>query len=215
MSSRASVGRPHDPASPSAVTTVEPTVGESSPPATSWATEDAHTEVPYLGRTPTTGLPVLTAYGPWGRPDMARFLFTRAILAGEPIDAYNRGDMLRDFTHVDDVVECISRVLTKPPAPDPRWNAQAPDPARSVAPYRVYDVGSNRPVRLADFITAIEEELGRSTHKNLLPLQPGDVPATWADVDDLVRDFGYRPSTPLRDGTRHLVEWYQQFSPSA
>jgi UDP-glucuronate 4-epimerase len=170
----------------------------------------AHT-YSYLYGIPTTGLRFFTVYGPWGRPDMALFLFTRAILAGEPIDVFNNGDMMRDFTYVDDIVECVARIIPHPTVGDAGWSGRQPDPSRSVAPYRVYNIGNNNPVRLLDFIEAIEEALGRKAQKNLLPLQPGDVPATWADVSDLVRDFAYQPATPVREGIGRFVAWYQEF----
>ena len=170
----------------------------------------AHT-YSYLFGIPTTGLRFFTVYGPWGRPDMALFLFTRAILSGEPIEVFNNGEMKRDFTYVDDIVECIARIVPRPPAADPCWDGKKPDPSSSVAPYRLYNIGNNSPVRLLDFIEAIEEALGRKAQKKLLPMQPGDVPATWADVQDLVRDFAYQPATPIREGIRRFIDWYREF----
>ncbi|HPB70787.1 MAG TPA: NAD-dependent epimerase/dehydratase family protein, partial [Syntrophales bacterium] len=160
---------------------------------------------------PCTGLRFFTVYGPWGRPDMALFLFTRAILAGEPIDVYNHGRMQRDFTYIDDIVEGVSRILDLIPAPDPRWRGEAPDPATSFAPYRIYNIGNNAPVALTDFIAAIEAALGRKAVRNPLPLQPGDVPATYADVDDLTAAVGFKPSTPLAEGIGRFIRWYRDY----
>ncbi|MBX3732126.1 MAG: NAD-dependent epimerase [Verrucomicrobiae bacterium] len=165
----------------------------------------------HLYRLPTTGLRFFTVYGPWGRPDMALFLFTRAILEGRPIDVFNEGRMRRDFTYVADIVEGVVRVLDRPPGGDPAWDANAPDPGSSTAPYRVYNIGNDCPVALGDLIGCLERALGRGAGRRLLPMQPGDVPATWADVSDLVRDTGFRPSTPLEEGVRHFVAWYRDF----
>lgn len=170
----------------------------------------AHT-YSYLYQIPTTGLRFFTVYGPWGRPDMALFLFTKAILEGKPIDVFNNGNMQRDFTYVDDIVEGVVRVIDSPPAGNPGWSGRQPDPGTSVAPYRVYNVGNSRPVKLLDFIEAIEDALGKRAVKNFLPMQPGDVPATWADVSDLAADFGYQPSTPVEEGIRRFVEWYKKY----
>jgi len=170
----------------------------------------AHT-YSHLYGLPTTGLRFFTVYGPWGRPDMALFTFTRAILAGEPIDVYNHGKMQRDFTYIDDVVEGVVRVADRVPAPDLAWDPYAADPGSSAAPYRVYNIGNNRPVELLRFIEVIEECLGKKAQKRMLPLQPGDVPETCADVDDLMRDVGFRPATPLETGVRRFVEWYRSF----
>jgi len=170
----------------------------------------AHT-YSYLYQIPTTGLRFFTVYGPWGRPDMALFLFTKAILEGKPIDVFNNGNMQRDFTYVDDIVEGVVRVIDSPPAGNPGWSGRQPDPGTSVAPYRVYNVGNSRPVKLLDFIEAIEDALGKRAVKNFLPMQPGDVPATWADVVDLAADFGYQPSTPVEEGIRRFVEWYKKY----
>lgn len=158
-----------------------------------------------------TGLRFFTVYGPWGRPDMALFLFTKAILEDRPIDVFNHGDMRRDFTYIDDIVEGVVRVIDRPATPDPSWTGTAPDPGTSYAPYRLYNIGNNNPVSLTDFIAAIEEALGRTARKNLLPLQPGDVPATAADVDDLMRDVGFKPDTPIRDGVARFIEWYRDY----
>jgi UDP-glucuronate 4-epimerase len=160
---------------------------------------------------PCTGLRFFTVYGPWGRPDMALFIFTRAILADRPIDVFNSGRMQRDFTYVDDVVEGIVRVLAGKPAPDPSWCGDRPDPGTSRAPYRIYNIGNNRPVELLRYIEVLETRLGRKAKKNLLPLQPGDVPATQADIDDLVRDFDYRPRTTVDEGVTRFVEWYLSY----
>jgi UDP-glucuronate 4-epimerase len=157
---------------------------------------------------PTTGLRFFTVYGPWGRPDMALFLFTRNILEGKPIDVFNHGHHRRDFTYVDDIAEGVVRVLERPPQPDPKWRSDAPDPATSFAPFRLYNIGNNRPVELLRYIEVIEECLGRKAQKNFLPLQPGDVPETCADIDDLVRDVGYRPATPVEVGVKNFVEWF-------
>jgi UDP-glucuronate 4-epimerase len=157
---------------------------------------------------PTTGLRFFTVYGPWGRPDMALFLFTRNILEGKPIDVFNHGHHRRDFTYVDDIAEGVVRVAERPAAPDPKWRSDAPDPASSFAPFRIYNIGNNRPVELMRYIEVIEECLGRKAQKNLLPLQPGDVPETCADIDDLVRDVGYRPATPVEVGVKNFVDWF-------
>jgi UDP-glucuronate 4-epimerase len=165
----------------------------------------------HLYALPCTGLRFFTVYGPWGRPDMALFLFTRAILEGRPIDVFNEGRMQRDFTYVDDVVEGVVRVLARPPAPDPAWSGDRPDPGTSRAPYRVYNIGNDRPVELLRYIAVLEECLGRIARKNFLPLQPGDVPVTRADVDDLARDFDYRPRTTVEEGIARFVDWYRAY----
>ena len=170
----------------------------------------AHT-YSHLYGLPTTGLRFFTVYGPWGRPDMALFVFTRAILAGEPIAVFNNGRMRRDFTYIDDIVEGVVRVLDSVPQPNPEWSGQAPDPGTSSAPYRLYNIGNNQPVGLLDFITMLEECLGRTAKKNFQPLQAGDVPETYADVDDLARAVGFRPATPLREGIARFVEWYRAY----
>jgi UDP-glucuronate 4-epimerase len=170
----------------------------------------AHTYSHLFG-LPTTGLRFFTVYGPWGRPDMALFIFTRAILAGKPIDVFNHGRMQRDFTYIDDIVEGVVRVIDRVPAPDPQWDALAADPGTSAAPYRVYNIGNNRPVELLRFIEVIEQCLGRKATRNLLPMQPGDVPATCADVDDLMRDVGFKPNTPIEVGIQRFVEWYRGY----
>jgi UDP-glucuronate 4-epimerase len=170
----------------------------------------AHTYASLYG-LPVTGLRFFTVYGPWGRPDMALFLFTRAILAGEPIDVYNNGLMQRDFTYIDDIVEGVVRVMDRLPEPDPLWSGTDPDPGTSYAPYRVYNIGNNRPVELLRFIEVLEEALGKVAQKRFLPLQPGDVPATCADVDDLIRDVGFSPATPIETGVGRFVQWYRDY----
>ncbi len=170
----------------------------------------AHT-YSHLFETPTTGLRFFTVYGPWGRPDMALFIFTKAILEGRPIDVFNHGKMKRDFTYVDDIVNGIVKVLDKPPQGMPAWSGKDPDPSRSPAPYRLYNIGNNSPVGLMDFIEAIEKSVGRKSEKNFLPMQPGDVAATWADVDGLVEDFGYAPSVTIQEGIDRFIKWYFDF----
>ncbi|WP_448807361.1 NAD-dependent epimerase [Aminobacterium colombiense] len=161
-----------------------------------------------LYNIPTTGLRFFTVYGPWGRPDMALFLFTKAILEGQPIDVFNHGDMSRDFTYVDDIVEGLLRVLDKPARPDLRWNSAHPSPESSISPYRIYNIGNSSPVRLAEFIEAIEEALGKKTIKNYISLQNGDVLATWADISDLKETFGYKPVVSVKDGIQRFIDWY-------
>ena len=160
---------------------------------------------------PVTGLRFFTVYGPWGRPDMAYFSFTRAILAGQPIDVFNNGKMKRDFTYIDDVVEGVARVMDRIPTPDPEWTGDRPDPGTSYAPYRIYNIGNNRPVELLRFIEVLEECLGKKAVKNLLPMQAGDVPVTCADVDDLMRDVGFKPATSVEEGIRRFVAWYREY----
>ena len=167
----------------------------------------AHT-YSHLFRLPTTGLRFFTVYGPWGRPDMALWLFTKAILAGESIDVFNNGQMRRDFTYINDIVEGVIRVADRIPEGNPDWTGAHPDPATSRAPYRIYNIGNNQPVELMALIEAIERSLGKSAIKNFLPMQPGDVPATYADVDDLTRDVGFRPSMPIETGVESFVRWY-------
>jgi UDP-glucuronate 4-epimerase len=165
----------------------------------------------HLFRLPTTGLRFFTVYGPWGRPDMAMWIFTKAILAGEPIKLFNHGNMRRDFTYVDDIVEAIVRLIDRTPTPDPAWNSALPDPGSSNAPWRVYNIGNNKPVELLEVVRLLEEAIGKSAKCELLPMQPGDVPATYADVDDLMRDVGFRPATPIRDGIARFVAWYRDY----
>ena len=170
----------------------------------------AHT-YSHLFNLPTTGLRFFTVYGPWGRPDMALFLFTRRILAGEPIDVFNHGHHTRDFTYIDDIVEGVIRTLDRVPGPDPAHDPMAPTPATSSAPYRVYNIGNHQPVELLRYIEVLEECLGRTAERNLLPLQPGDVPDTYADVEALQRDTGYSPSTPIETGVKRFVDWYRSY----
>ncbi len=170
----------------------------------------AHTYAHLYG-LPTTGLRFFSVYGPWGRPDMALFIFTRAILEGRPIDVYNDGKMLRDFTYIDDIVEGVTRVLDRPPVPRSDASVTQDDPSSSRAPYKLYNIGNNQPVELLRFIEILEARLGRKAEKNFLPLQPGDVPITYADVDDLIRDTGFKPSTPIETGINRFVDWYQSY----
>ncbi|MBO6937187.1 MAG: NAD-dependent epimerase [Deltaproteobacteria bacterium] len=170
----------------------------------------AHT-YSHLYGLPTTGLRFFTVYGPWGRPDMALFLFTRAILEDRPIDVFNHGKMRRDFTYVDDIVEGVVRVTDRVPEADPDWTGDAPRPGRSTAPYRVYNIGNNQPVELMHMIRVLEESLGREAKKNMLPMQPGDVPATYADVRALMEDVDFRPDTPIEVGIPRFVEWYREY----
>jgi UDP-glucuronate 4-epimerase len=164
-----------------------------------------------LFNLPCTGLRFFTVYGPWGRPDMALFKFTRGILNNEPIEVYNHGRMIRDFTYIDDIVEGVVRVADSVAAPDPAWSGDNPDPARSFAPYRIFNIGNNRPVPLLDFIAALEEALGRKATMELLPMQPGDVPSTMADVAELESAVGFRPSTTIREGIGRFVAWYKEY----
>ena len=170
----------------------------------------AHTYAHLYG-IPATGLRFFTVYGPWGRPDMAMFLFTRAILEGRPIDVFNHGRMRRDFTYIDDIVEGIVRVCLKPATANPNWSGSTPDPGTSKAPYRLYNIGNNTPVELEHMIAVLEDCLGRKATRNSLPMQPGDVPETHADIDDLVEDVGFRPSTPIEVGVRRFVDWYRDY----
>ena len=170
----------------------------------------AHTYSSLYG-LPTTGLRFFTVYGPWGRPDMALFLFTKAIVEGRPIDVFNNGKMQRDFTFIDDIVEGVRRVLERVPAGEPSWSGAQPDPGTSYAPYKIYNIGNNNPVELIDFIGAIEKGLGREAAKNFLPIQPGDVPATFADVDDLMRDVGFKPATTIEQGIERFLAWYREY----
>ncbi len=170
----------------------------------------AHTYSHLFG-LPTTGLRFFTVYGPWGRPDMALFLFTKHILAGQPIDVFNHGRHQRDFTYVEDIAEGVIRALDRPATPDPAWNSATPDPATSSAPFRLYNIGNNRPVQLLRYIEVLEACLDKKAEMNLLPLQPGDVPDTWADASDLVRDVGYEPQTPVEEGVRRFVQWYRGY----
>lgn len=164
-----------------------------------------------LFKLPSTGLRFFTVYGPWGRPDMALFLFTKAILEGKPIDVFNFGRMQRDFTYIDDIVEGVVRVIDRIPGPNPEWSGNSPDPSSSYAPYKLYNIGNNNPVELTHFIGVLEDCLGKKAEKNLLPIQAGDVPATYADVDDLIRDVGFKPSTSIEEGIKKFVEWYKGY----
>jgi len=170
----------------------------------------AHT-YSHLYGLPTTGLRFFTVYGPWGRPDMALFLFVKAILEGRPIDVFNHGKMRRDFTYIDDLIEGVDRVTTQIAEPDPNWDSDDPSPATSSAPYRVFNIGNHQPVELGRFIAVIEDALGMKAEKIMLPMQPGDVPATYADIDALDDAVGYRPSTPIEEGVRRFVEWYRGY----
>lgn len=170
----------------------------------------AHTYA-HLYDLPVTGLRFFTVYGPWGRPDMAYFKFTRAILEGKPIDTYNHGQMRRDFTYIDDVVDCLVRILDKAATANPAWSGDRPDPGTSAKTYRIYNIGNHSPVELHRFIEILEELLGRKAIQNPLPMQPGDVPATYADVAELQREIGFSPSTPIKEGLRRFVEWYRDY----
>lgn len=170
----------------------------------------AHT-YSHLYGLPTTGLRFFTVYGPWGRPDMALFLFTKAILEGRPIDVFNHGKMRRDFTYIDDIAEGVIRTADQTAQSNSAWSGAAPDPATSRAPYRIYNIGNNSPVELLRLIEVLEQELGREAQKNFLPMQPGDVPATCADIDALAEDVGFRPNTPIEEGVRRFVAWYREY----
>jgi UDP-glucuronate 4-epimerase len=179
--------------------------------ATKKANEAMAHSYSHLFRLPATGLRFFTVYGPWGRPDMALFKFTRAILAGQPIELYNGGRMRRDFTYVDDIAEGVIRVLDRPATPDPAWNAAAPDPATSSAPHRIYNIGNNQPVELTRYVEVLEQCLGRKAEIRKLPMQPGDVPETFADTADLARDMGFKPNTPVEEGISRFVDWYRGY----
>jgi len=166
----------------------------------------------HLFRLPVTGLRFFTVYGPWGRPDMAMWIFAKSILEGRPITLFNHGNMRRDFTYVDDVVESIARLVDRPAEPNPQWSGSDPDPATSSAPYRIYNIGNNSPVELLHVVDVLEQCLGRKAVRELLPMQPGDVPETYADVDDLMRDVGFRPATPVETGIRNFVDWYRRYT---
>ncbi|GFM34789.1 NAD-dependent epimerase [Desulfovibrio subterraneus] len=170
----------------------------------------AHT-YSHLYRLPTTGLRFFTVYGPWGRPDMALFLFTKAILEGKPINVFNHGKMRRDFTYIDDIVEGVVRVTKRTAEPNPNWSGEAPDPCTSPAPYRLYNIGNNNVVELGHFIEVLEDKLGMKAQKNMLPMQPGDVAATYANVDDLIADTGFKPSTSVEEGISKFVDWYRDY----
>jgi UDP-glucuronate 4-epimerase len=170
----------------------------------------AHTYSHLFGLA-TTGLRFFTVYGPWGRPDMALYLFTKAALEGRPIDVFNYGNMQRDFTYIDDIIEGVVRIIDNPATPNPEWNSASPDPGTSSAPYRIYNIGNNQPVRLMEYIEAVENALGRTIEKNFMPIQPGDVPSTWANVDDLIERFDYKPSTSVQEGVSRFIAWYREF----
>lgn len=170
----------------------------------------AHT-YSHLFKIPTTGLRFFTVYGPWGRPDMALFLFTKAIFENKPIDVFNHGEMQRDFTYIDDIVEGIIRVNDNPPKENSNWNPNSDDASVSSAPYKIYNIGNNNPVKLMDFITALENKIGKTAEKNMLPIQAGDVPSTYADVSDLIRDMDYKPQTSIQEGIDQFVDWYRDF----
>jgi UDP-glucuronate 4-epimerase len=170
----------------------------------------AHT-YSHLYGLPTTGLRFFTVYGPWGRPDMALFKFTKAILEGRPIDVYNHGRMKRDFTYIDDIVEGVVRVADRLPEPNPVWSGDTPDPGTSQSPYKIYNIGNHHPVELMHFIEVLEKCLGQEAQKNMMPMQLGDVPATYADVDDLMHDVGFQPATPIEEGIARFVEWYKEY----
>jgi UDP-glucuronate 4-epimerase len=165
----------------------------------------------HLFGIPTTGLRFFTVYGPWGRPDMALFIFTKAVLNGEPIHVFNHGKMERDFTYIDDIVNGISKMIQNPPKGNPEWNPENPDPASSSAPYKIYNIGNSKPVKLLDFISEIENMTGKKAILDLMPIQPGDVEKTWADVDDLMTDFNYRPDTSIEKGIREFVLWFRDY----
>ncbi|MFQ5625060.1 MAG: NAD-dependent epimerase [Methyloligellaceae bacterium] len=170
----------------------------------------AHTYAHLYG-LPVTGLRFFTVYGPWGRPDMALFLFTKKILSGEPINVFNNGEHVRDFTYIDDIIEGVVRSVDRVAEPNSDWRGDAPDPGTSLAPYRLYNIGNNNPVQLMDYIACIEKALGKKAQKNFLSLQPGDVPETYADIDDLARDIGYRPATKIEDGIAMFIDWYRGY----
>jgi len=170
----------------------------------------AHT-YSYLYNLPTTGLRFFTVYGPWGRPDMALFLFTKAIINNEPIKVFNNGEMQRDFTYIDDIVEGVVRVMNNIPEADPDWSSDKPNPSSSCVPYKLYNIGNNQPVALMAFVEAIEKAIGKKAMKDYLPLQPGDVPATYANVNDLIKDTGFKPSTTIEVGINNFIKWYREY----
>jgi UDP-glucuronate 4-epimerase len=165
----------------------------------------------HLFALPTTGLRFFTVYGPWGRPDMAMYIFASAIVEGSPIRLFNYGNMLRDFTYIDDIVESVVRLVTHIPQPNPAWSGADPDPATSAAPWRIYNIGNNSPVQVPRVVALLEAELKRTTKKELVAMQPGDVPATCADVDDLMRDIGFRPATSIEEGVKRFIKWYREY----
>jgi UDP-glucuronate 4-epimerase len=165
----------------------------------------------HLFNLPTTGLRFFTVYGPWGRPDMAMWIFAAAISAGKPIQLFNHGKMRRDFTYIDDVAQAVVRVLDRPAEGDPKWSGNAPDPSRSSAPWRIYNIGNNSPVELLDVVGLLEQAIGKKAIRELMPMQPGDIPETYADVDDLMRDVGFKPSTPIAEGVAQFIAWYKDY----
>jgi len=165
----------------------------------------------HLFQIPATGLRFFTVYGPWGRPDMAMWIFTKAILEGRPVRLFNGGKMRRDFTYIDDVVESVVRLIDRPAAADPSWSGDKPEPSRSAAPWRIYNIGNNQPTDVPYVVSLIEKSLGRAAVREMTPMQPGDVPATYADVDDLMRDVGFRPSTSIEDGVARFIAWYREY----
>ena len=170
----------------------------------------AHTYA-HLYRLPVTGLRFFTVYGPWGRPDMSMFMFTDKIIKGEPIDVFNHGQHARDFTFIDDIVQGVVRATDKAATSDPAWSGDRPDPATSSAPYRLYNIGNHSPIKLMDYIACIEKAVGKTATKNMLPMQPGDVPATFADIEDLKADIGFEPKTPIEEGVKQFVAWYRDY----
>jgi len=170
----------------------------------------AHTYAHLYG-LPCTGLRFFTVYGPWGRPDMAYFSFTKAIMEDKPIDVFNYGILKRDFTYIDDIIEGVVRVMKKIPQPNPDWDRKNPNPSSSYAPYKLYNIGNNNPVELTRFIEILEEAVGKKAIKNMLPMQQGDVPTTYADIDDLIKDISFRPSKPLDEGIKIFVKWYREY----
>jgi UDP-glucuronate 4-epimerase len=165
----------------------------------------------HLYRIPATGLRFFTVYGPWGRPDMAMFIFAKAIVEGTPIRLFNHGNMRRDFTYIDDVSQAVVRVMDRPPQGNPDWSGDKPDPAASAAPWKIYNIGNNNPEQLMHVVSLLETEFGRTATKEMLPMQPGDVLATYADVEDLARDIGFRPSTTIEDGIKRFAKWYRDY----
>jgi UDP-glucuronate 4-epimerase len=170
----------------------------------------AHT-YSHLFNLPCTGLRFFTVYGPWGRPDMALFLFTKAIMEDKPIKVFNHGKMQRDFTYIDDIVEGVVRVMENVPEPNPSWSSDHPDPATSYKKYKIYNIGNNNPVQLSEFIEEIESALGKKAKKDYMDMQPGDVPATYADIDDLIKDVNFKPATPLSEGIQKFIDWYKTY----
>jgi UDP-glucuronate 4-epimerase len=166
----------------------------------------------HLYRIPATGLRFFTVYGPWGRPDMAMFIFAKAILEGTPIKLFNHGNMRRDFTYIDDVVEAVVRLIDRPPQGNPEWSGAKPDPATSAAPWKIYNIGNNRPEELMHVVALLEKEFGRTAIKEMLPMQPGDVPATYADIDDLAREIGFKPALPIEEGIARFVGWFREYN---